>query len=306
MTNVICVSAEVASNLRFRGLGNANLDPIRLDDGRYAIAEAALVDRAFAQYRPLLAAASLEDASTLTFIGGDDIYLTVDSKEVYTTCARTSHAFGIPETDTFRFEVRQNETGYPPDLVQSTWRRRSELVSKTPAYYSSDTLWASFSMVIADGATFDVGYGDYTTLYQWHHPTDIGDGPVMTIEVNNGNLEVVTRSDDDNPDRDRVVHYSETRHEDGVVADFVISGLLGSGGHLNVWLDGSQIVDDDCGIGYYTEGGSGLAVPHWGIYQDNVSDPAVVFFANMEWGTADLSARVSTPLSVVVPAGGWV
>lgn len=38
----------------------------------------------------------------------------------------------------------------------------------------------------------------------------------------------------------------------------------------------------------------------------NVSDPAVVFFANMEWGTADLSARVSTPLSVVVPAGGWV
>jgi hypothetical protein len=83
----------------------------------------------------------------------------------------------------------------------------------------------------------------------------------------------------------------------------VISGLLGQSGHITVWLDGTQIVNADAPIGYYNDDGGAraLAYPHWGLHQTNVDAPSVIYHANMEWGTADLSSRVDTPLPVMTP-----
>ncbi|GJF11505.1 hypothetical protein NGTWS0302_14560 [Mycolicibacterium cyprinidarum] len=233
--------------------------------------------------------------------------LIVDSQPMRVEAVEKDYAFSTPASDVYRFEVRKNDFGWDGD--KAAHNRRSELVSKGDRYYSGDTLWSAFSFVVGpDHLPFDPEGenpdSSHNIIHQWHSvDTASGRSPVLAIELRDGDFTVSTRSDDD-PSR-LVTHYSETRPTDGVVHDVVVSGLLGSGGHLNVWLDGKQIVDEDTAIGYYDDD-NGLAYPHWGIYQKNVDDPAIVYHANIEWGLEELSGRVTSPPNVIEPPGGWL
>lgn len=237
--------------------------------------------------------------------------LIVNSQRMRVQTVEKGYAFSIPTSGVYRFEVRKNDFGWSGD--EQSDNRRSELVSEGDKYYSGETLWSSFSFVVGpERLPFDAE-GEFPSphhniIHQWHSvDTASGRSPVLAVELGNGEFTVLTRSDDA-PGGVRngpVAHYSAPRPADGVVHNVVISGLLGRDGHLDVWLNGRRIVDEDTAIGYYNDDG-GLAYPHWGIYQKNVDEPAVVYHANIEWGLEELSARVVRPLEVVKPPGGWV
>jgi hypothetical protein len=308
---VVCLTGEQACNLRYRGISPSQLQPVRLDDGRYAVGEGTLNDRRLAEQRPLLLAGSIESAS-LDAAWDERIRFTVDSKEVFLLSPPTPHAISIPSSNLYRFECRHNEFGWVNDEEHDN--RHNELIGNQDTFALGETLWSSFSFVVGpEHAPFD--YSDYTvtgvmhnTIFQWHAAgTSESGAPVLSVEMVEGNLEVWTRSDADlaGPNSGAQVRYSVARPTDGTVHSIVIQGTLGEFGHLNVWLNGSQVADTDCPIGYYNTPGETCYID-WGIYQRNVDDSTIMYHANVEWGTADLSARIANPLSVATPAGGWV
>jgi hypothetical protein len=240
---------------------------------------------------------------------GDTLDLTIDSKPMYLAAPPAPYAFSIPAPSVYRFELHAND--FASRVDSRLGNRRSELISEGDRYGSGVTLWTSFSFVVGPShGPFDVARG-HNIIHQWHSVDTAAEGrsPVVDVELVDGKLEIVTRSDatDDNGVTE-VVRYSATRPPDGVVHNMVISGLLGQSGHVNVWLDGTQIVNTNAPIGYYNDDGGAraLAYPHWGLYQSKTDAPTVIYHANLEWGTTDLSARVNTPLAVSPPPGGWV
>lgn len=241
---------------------------------------------------------------------GDTTDVTIDSKPMDLSAISAPYAFSIPATDVYRFEVHANDFGWPGDSKNGN--RRSEVVSVDRYEYGSGaTLWTSFSFVVAPAhSPFDGGPSRHNTIHQWHSVDhEKARRPGLQVQLLGGNLVIQTRSDIAGESGETgIVRYSATRPADGVPHHMVISGTLGRSGHLNVWLDGTQIVSTDASIGYFNDDGGAraLAYPHWGIYQTNVDPPAVIYHANVEWGTIDLSARVRDPLAVTAPPGGWV
>lgn len=307
----ICLTGLQSLNLRYRGqFPDSKLEPVKLSDGRYAVSEATISDRRFALFRTQLSAGTVEANSGLTTAGDNDLYVPVDSKSLRVFSAEKDYAIATKATGVFRFETRSGDFGYSGDGANNN--RRSEMVASGFTYGAGETLWVSFSFVVGpDHVPFDPAgavNGQHNIIHQWHSvDTTNSRSPVCNIELNSGNLEVNTRSDSTGSGpTNKVVHYNSARPTDGTPHSVVISGLLGQSGHLNVWLDGAQILNLDTPIGYYNDdaGARDLAYPHWGIYQKNVDDPAVVYHANIEWGTTDLSARIAAPLTV--PALTWL
>src|SRR5262249_54153863 len=149
----------------------------------------------------------------------------------------------IPATNVYRFEVHVNDFGWAGDSRNGN--RRSELVSEGDKYGSGATLWTSFSFVVGPAhAPFDVG-SEHNTIHQWHSiDTTVARSPVLDVELLDGRLEIYTRSDaTDDDGATEIIRYSATRPPDGVVHNVVISCLLGHSGHINAWLDGTQIVN---------------------------------------------------------------
>ncbi len=306
---MLCFTPEQAANLRYRGLGNSRLLPVELVDGRYGVSEATLTDPAFAQQRPLLKAGSSESVAIDN--DNDILWMTVDGKQAYLLSPKLAHSFSIPAANTYRFECRHDEFGWSGDAPNN---RHNELIADLNTYGPGDTLWTSFAFVVGpDHAPLD--YSDYVgtdilhnTIFQWHSvPGAVNTSPVLTVELWQGNLEIWTRSDavTTGPNNGKQVRYTTTRPTDGTPHYVVLQGTLGETGHLNAWIDGVQVVDVDCPIGYYSTPGE-ICYVDWGIYQNNFDAPTIMFHANMEWGETDLSARVASPLTVNVPPAGWV
>jgi hypothetical protein len=312
-----------AANLWFRGsFSDAKLRPSRLTGSpiRYSLPEATLLDGRFVNFYPQLREGVIEPDSGMTFSSNENLEVAVDGTAMRLSSAiivqsqdaeevSKDYSFAIPLEDTYRFEVRTNDFAFRND--QRNDRRRSELVSVGDVSAAGATLWNSFSFVVPTGsaASFNlpISLYDRALILQWHYPDQPGSAgtrPVLTVELNEGNLEIVTRSDA--AARAAVVHYSQPRPADGTPHNIVISGLIGEVGHINVWLNGTQIVDADTPISYYLTPTNGLAYTQFGIYQNNVADTAVVYHANVEFGESSLLDRVSSPLAVSVPPGGWV
>ncbi|MFI2838567.1 heparin lyase I family protein [Mycolicibacterium sp. PDY-3] len=233
----------------------------------------------------------------------------VDSHPMHLSASRTPYSFTTPSARLYRFEVRHNDYGWRGDERNGT--RRSELVSSGVRFKAGETLWTSFSFIVpADQASFhaDSGGDGYSLIHQWHSVDgdDGPRGPVFGVELTGGNLNIITRSDRGGPGV-KVTHFSMHRPIDGVPHHIVASGALGKDGHLTVWLDGTVVVDGATPIGYYRDDGGdrALAYPHWGIYEKNIREPAVVYHANIEFGIGDLSSRITRPIHVEKPAGGW-
>lgn len=217
--------------------------------------------------------------------------------------APTGYAFTNPATSVYRFEVRKDDFGWHGDARNG--KRRAELISAGRKYSAGETLWTSFSFVIGPAHTAFDGGSEQNFIHQWHSvDTTDGRAPVVRVEVSHGNLEVRTQSD---AAEKPVVRYRAVRPQDGAVHNMVISGLLGQSGHIRAWLDGVRIVDTEAPIGYYNDddGQRALAYPQWGLYESNVEAPSIIYHANLEWGTTALAERISAPLSVPVPRGGW-
>ena len=306
---IVALSAEDAANIRhWSQFSDAKLDPRPLEDGRFAVPVTTLTDRRFAGARRLIAKGATVAESAVTFAATSDFRMSIDSKQVYLSAAPTPHAFSAPGAGVYRFETRRNESGYAGDAANGN--RRSELVAGIDAsdrYGAGETLWSSFAFVVGpQKGGLDAG-GALGLVHQWHSvDTGVSRAPVLGVSLDGGNLRIYTRSDATGTATQN--HYTAPRPPDGTVHRVVVAGTLGASGHLNVWLDGTQIVNVNTPIGYYNDdaGARDLAYPHVGLYQNNFDAPTVVFITNWEWGTTDLSARVASPRPVTAPASGWV
>ncbi|WP_163700471.1 heparin lyase I family protein [Mycolicibacterium agri] len=212
-------------------------------------------------------------------------------------------ALTMPHPDVFRFELRSNDFGWWADSEDK--KRRSEIITAnntTVGAGDGDTIWTAFCVVLGDhpgllnsqgGVAFPFGF-----ITQWHSvDTTVGRGPVLAVNVSNNALKIQTRSDTGGPS---VVnqHYSGAVPAKGDKTYIVMQATFGEVGHLNAWINGSQLVNADTPIGYYNDPHAILGYPHWGLYAINQPTTDIVYIANPEWGTTDLSARISSPLPV--------
>lgn len=292
--------------------GGIRLSPLLLTDGSYALPAEIASNARFAAALPFIAGwatATPAPSDYVPQISGQltaQLELLVNGK----TMRHVGRPAGLtmPASNVFRFETHVND--FAGTFDSNNANRRCEIVSDDPATrgVGAGTLWSSFCVILGNtpGLT-KTRSGPLGAVHQWHSvDTSIGRSPPFHIDCSNNVMQIITRSSasvDGNSNGLAVQQYLGTIPAKGVRAFFVVQGTTGASGHLNVWMNGTQIVNVDTPIGYYTDltDGSGrteLAYPHWGLYTRNQGETDVVCIANPEWGTASLSARVDTPLSV--------
>ncbi|MFC6341989.1 heparin lyase I family protein [Nocardioides hankookensis] len=283
------------------GVGNGHRLAGRLTtDGKYAVGEAALTDPAYAAIAATLAAGTVDvpagwNAATMT----DPMTLLVDSKPMFINGSNKAYTLSEPADNVFRYEIRANEPGTLTDL--GLGNRRCELVSfKENGYTSGQTLWMSWSTVLGtqhDGMFLTDLADRFGYVMQVHPPAS--KAPCVVVNYSQNLLRIMTSSDAEKVGADGVLktRYSTAIPATGVVTNFVLAITFGSSGHLKAWVNGSSVYDADIPIGYYTDGGI-LGYPQWGVYEKNWNTTEVVYTANIEWGTADLSARAASPIAV--------
>lgn len=283
--------------------GGCRLVPRVLSDGRFAVPAAVLTDTGFAAAAATLSGWSTETPSSGDYValpegstGESPFGLLVDGKTLVHSGMRGS-SLTMPDTDVFKFEIVVNDWSWLGD--SSNGNRRSEIQTMPGSGYGATTVWSSFCLVY--GNTVGMDSADFAIVHQWHGvDSQFTRSPVCAINAEYGVLKWVTRSSADSSEH---VHYSMTRPAKGARTYIVMQITFGSSGHLNAWVNGSQVVDVDYPIGYYNDltDGSGrteLAYPLWGLYTRNRGETQVACHANIEWGTSDLSARIAAPLSV--------
>lgn len=284
-------------------VGGARLRPRLLTDGRYALPEAALTDPAYAAAASVLSGWSVEtptDYATITEQAKAPLFITVDGKQMFTAGRRA--ALTMPHDDVFRFEVRANDFASLSDSTNKN--RRCEIISHQADGVGAATVWTAFSVIL--GAHPGLSKTTHGIVTQWHSvDTSIARAPILSVNYASDGLKIRTASSASltGGSGNYVVQYTTTRPAAGVKTHFVMQATFGELGHLNAWVNGTQVVNVDAPIGYYTDltDGSGrtiLGYPHFGLYTANQPDTDIVYIANPEWGTADLSARIATPLPV--------
>lgn len=303
---------------RGRASAGARLEPRLTTDGKYALPEATATDAAHSATASILAAATTGTpsgydttlATPAILLGG------VGGRHMQVNCAEQAWSLQKPASNVYRFEVRSNDFVTSTDAINGT--RRSELVSPYASftgvssgpdrgYFAGETVWQAWSAVLGDHNGFLAIATDARFAYgmQWHSD-DFGvaaRGPVLVVDYSNSALRIKTRSSADfsNGNGNPVTRYSTSVPAKGTKVDFVMQVTLGQTGHLNAWINGTQVVNADCPIGYYATdvaAGKALAHPHWGIYTFNQNLTDVLYVANPEVGIVDLSGRVGSPLVV--------
>ena len=199
-----------------------------------------------------------------------------------------------PAANVFRHEVHANDFAGTYDSDHQN--RRSELCSEGDdrAFDEGETVWSSFCFILGNTPGLGAHYG---IVHQFH---DVGSrSPVIGIDTGNDQLRVFTRSAASmlNDNGVPVWRYTGTKPVKGARTYVVLQATFGQTGHLNLWINGAQVVNDDCPLGYYGLE-SGMGYPLFGLYTPNQGTTEVVCHANIEWGTSSLASRITTPLPV--------
>jgi hypothetical protein len=289
--------------------------PRLLDDGTYALPLAVLHDPEYSSALDNLSKWRLAGVDDQDFNGevetGDssDFRFALGDKLMRQAGRPASQT--MPATGVFRFEVQPDDFG--GDYDEDSGSRRSEIVARQQDGVGVGTVWASFCLIL--GTTPGLSDAGRGIVHQWH---SVDEGarrtPVLFVDVANSRLTIRTCSSarlyGDNATGSQTpesgvqaVHYSAGLPAEGDRTFITLQATFGKDGHLNAWVDGTQVVETDTPIGYYKDlsDGSGrkiLGYPHWGLYTTNGADTEVAYIANPEWGTTSLAGRIATPLPV--------
>jgi hypothetical protein len=293
--------------------GGARLAPRPLNNGTFALPAAVLTESDYSA-----AAAVLADWTITTPAGGDyltlsDAYLGYQLKigaNTFWHGGRRS-SLTMPATEVFRFEVQTNDWA---DVYDSTnVKRRSELVlvdGDELGVGGGGTVWSAFCLILGDHPGLSQVTSDpQGFVHQWHSvDTNVGRSPGLCVDVSNNAMTIQTRSSAalggaSGFNGVPVTRYSTSVPAKGTKTYFVLQTTFGQTGHLNAWVNGAQVANVNAPIGYYDDltDGSGrtvLGYPTWGLYAKNQPVTDIVYIANPEWGTTDLSARIASPLAV--------
>lgn len=272
--------------------------PRLVSDGRYACSALTLTDPAHAHVLSALAEGEIDNSFSGSFATtGLGEVLIVDGKQV--VIIADDNEWSIQASGTgHRFELRQGYVGLEED---GTDKQRSEIVSYSTKFAAGAEVWQSWStsIEVVDGFTL-IADQNYAIINQWHSvdpPDAVGRSPVLAFDYGNNAFRIVTRSSAalSNGNGVEQVRFSDALPS-GVV-HYVCRFRLGQAGELQVWRNGSEIVNITVPIGYYNDGGD-LGYPQWGIYRKSGPSPLAVKISNMRWGTTNLSAKISSPDAV--------
>lgn len=302
MANVLFYTPEqIADAMYYSGHPDSIIMAPRIADGRYALPQTVLTDPRHAEVASVLRRGIIGDDAGLVYENPYNTFkIVVDGQLMYLSAAKLAHAYGVPALGVHRFEGRKGETGFSGDAANGN--RRSELVSDGYRYMAGEHLWESFTMILGETGASMEDEGLFCILNQWHSvDTSVARSPVFSLTARDGIIQLSTRSHRDGPNVLNT-HHTMPRPAKGVALNYVVHGFLGQNGHLDVWLNGNQIVNVDTPIGYYNDMTNGqpraLAYPHWGLYEKDSPARTVVYFANIEFGTQEKSARIPNPLPV--------
>lgn len=294
--------------------GEVRLNPLPLKDGRYALPERVVGDPEFVAAKPILEHWRIENPAPDEFFpipegAGSNLLIQIDGK--LTWLAGRPSSVSMPHPQVFRFEARKDDFGALADVKNRN--KRSELVSYKSDGVGVGTVWSSFCMV--RGSTPNLPAVTHGIVHQWHS-ADLGvaRSPVLSVNFYRGELQIRTCSSAvlqggegagiRHPKNGVfVVHHSSVAPAEGERLNLVIQATFGEDGYLKAWMNGIRVIDEASPIGYFDDLTDEsqrriLGYPHFGIYTVNEPNADVIYLANAEWGTRDLSARVERPLPV--------
>lgn len=294
--------------------GGARLLPRLLNDGRYALPNNVLTDNEYRAAHSILSewsneSPSIGDYATQVTRSDNPQWVLVDNKQMWQAGRKT--ALTMPASNVFRYEVHVNDFEGVSD--SNNQNRRSELVSQWSDGVGAGTVWMSFCVILGDAP--GLTKTTHGIVYQWHSvDTNIPRSPVLSVNIASDGLKIRTASSSflyggsgtgtRHPLNGIFVdRYTTSVPVKGAKTYIVMQATFGESGHLNAWINGSQVIDSDIPIGYYTDltdasGRTILGYPQFGCYTANLPDTNVVYHANPEWGVDDLSARITSPLPV--------
>lgn len=221
----------------------------------------------------------------------------------------------LPQENIFRFEILPGDQGAASDPAGV--RHRSEMIC-LDMFDFDVTFWVAYSWRLLDDSGPKVP-GNFTIAGQWHGRDPVfGRRPPIVAMLNSAaKLRIQTASSDElTQGGDGIVidrYTAPTAVPVGVWQPRVQEIKFGQHGVLHWWENGVNILDiDDGPIGYYGDA-IPQCYPHQGIYTGDVNHPDVVAaggsaamaasrtiieYANIEIGTADLTARILNPLPI--------
>jgi hypothetical protein len=209
----------------------------------------------------------------------------------------------------FRFEVRSGDRWVEEQGDVSDGRERSEVYgfSEENGSVVANDLWMSFSMLIEKGAANRSLSSLYCSLMQIHSAPNESDpldvSPPIMLDYLGDRLRLRTLHSSQSPvitnPSPQVDRYTMPDVPRGVWINFVFRTRFSqtSAGQLQLWVNGTSTVNlSGINIGYVGRS----AYPKFGIYRNNglSQQPLAVRFCNMEFGIANLTGRILTPLAI--------
>lgn len=196
----------------------------------------------------------------------------------------------------FRIELRDGWV-WPSDPPAGNTNQRCEVQFSENMPYDTD-VWLSYAQMIEPGTDIT----DFALCGQFKTPADpLGVGPILSGTLYPGNYMVwYTRGDTavpPSPTAPLIEAWRTNLPPRGTWFRYVhrLQFSQTGGGHLQSWFNGTQTFNDPVAMGYNETPG-----PFWklGIYKHPTADTIAVQYANVEIGTADLSARIGSPLPI--------
>lgn len=337
MPNLLTLTPAQFLNAQFpcRRYRNGRLTPHQLiprksaDGTKLCIGSNALVDPAYEDARAILQGGTVENVASYS---GTEVFTEyrheVNAKSMLVRSDGKSHSITAPASNQLDFELHFGDQGDQADPVGN--RHRSELVAVSP-FSGTPTLWAAWAFKVRRMGVLALP-GSFGVVGQWHG-VDPGAGrtPPFQFNIGEGKLRVYTSSSLG----ELVLRYAgSVALVEEQWYQTVVQFIPGASGTLKVYLDSVAICNFSPGggnaipLGYYLDASPGYNF-QGGLYKcdrlhpdlqaqialgnltqsqidlsdlvGNVPGGAVagssVRYANMEFGTTDLSARILTPIA---------
>lgn len=201
----------------------------------------------------------------------------------------------------FKFDLSKGvRASFDPTSVD-----RMECDGGATVYPYGQEVWSSYSLRVWKSLK---AYSSFMFLGQWHAVDNVsepGRSPTFALRIEpNDVLKLETRHDDSLISNGNISPVLTTHYTDVLTRGswdnwvFACRFELTTAGRFRAWRNGVQVADYTGRMGYNDpEVGRGN---YWkfGVYRSSVEQRQIAQFANMEWGTTDLSSRISSPLPI--------
>jgi hypothetical protein len=185
----------------------------------------------------------------------------------------------------YEFEKRAGDQ-WAPDATGD--KERNELSSQWVSDIGGTIWWAFHMRKVSASAPHDT-----FVWLQWHGDDALDRNPIIAGVLQDGELVIISRY----WDGAQVV--STEQYRDAAFASdadnyFVMKHVQGASGSLEVWRNGTKIIDFSGGLGYSDALSAGYG--KFGIYdQGGATETAKMRFSNFRLGTTDLTALITAP-----------